>query len=120
MGYDNDDGYRIWDRNSNKILRSRDVVFNEKPLEPLDQPVIPVHADIDADINVNADTDNQEVIEKICIDEEEDEDSEHSEVEESEGRALRDRATLKRPQRFEDFVMSAATDMCNQTEPSAF
>ncbi|KAG5872603.1 hypothetical protein JTB14_027944 [Gonioctena quinquepunctata] len=34
MGYDNDDGYRIWSLDGKKLVRSRDVIFDEcKPLE---------------------------------------------------------------------------------------
>lgn len=32
IGYDNDDGYRIWCDNNN-LIRSRDVIFDEKPLD---------------------------------------------------------------------------------------
>lgn len=33
VGYDNDDGYRLWHRESDTIIRSRDVTFDERPLE---------------------------------------------------------------------------------------
>lgn len=33
IGYDNDDGYRLWNRERNSLVRSRDVIFNEKMLE---------------------------------------------------------------------------------------
>ncbi|KAG5877099.1 hypothetical protein JTB14_006394 [Gonioctena quinquepunctata] len=34
MCYDNDDGYRIWSLDGKKLVRSRDVIFDEgKPLE---------------------------------------------------------------------------------------
>ncbi|CAB3250055.1 unnamed protein product [Arctia plantaginis] len=43
IGYDSDNGYRIWDSNSFKLIRSRDVTFNENPLlghfEEIDEPV---------------------------------------------------------------------------------
>lgn len=33
IGYDNDDGYRLWNRERNSLVRSRDVIFNEKTLK---------------------------------------------------------------------------------------
>lgn len=33
IGYDNDDGYRLWHKESNSLVRSRDVTFDERPLE---------------------------------------------------------------------------------------
>lgn len=32
IGYDSDEGYRIWDSNTCKLIRSRDVVFDETPI----------------------------------------------------------------------------------------
>lgn len=32
VGYDNNDGYRIWCRERNTLIRSKDVVFQEKTL----------------------------------------------------------------------------------------
>ncbi|KAL3279896.1 hypothetical protein HHI36_017402, partial [Cryptolaemus montrouzieri] len=32
VGYDNDDGYRIWCKDLRKVIRSCDVAFDEKPL----------------------------------------------------------------------------------------
>src|SRR5688572_26334665 len=32
IGCENDDGYQIWCRETNELIRSRDVIFDEKPL----------------------------------------------------------------------------------------
>ncbi|KAJ8884087.1 hypothetical protein PR048_015944 [Dryococelus australis] len=32
IGYDEDDGYKIWCGQDNRVVRSRDVTFNEEPL----------------------------------------------------------------------------------------
>jgi hypothetical protein len=33
LGYDNDDGYRLWNRETNSLVRSRDVTFDERPIQ---------------------------------------------------------------------------------------
>jgi hypothetical protein len=41
IGYDHDDGYRIFDKEECKLIRSRDVVFEEKTLEHTKSVIIP-------------------------------------------------------------------------------
>lgn len=44
IGYDHDDGYRIWCEEKHQLMRSRDVTFEEKIIQN-ETPVVPVDLD---------------------------------------------------------------------------
>lgn len=118
VGYDGDERYRIWVKEENKVILSRDVIFHERPESCKAQVKLPLE-----DIEQN----NQG---KYAAQEEDEarpskEESEESETEEDsddtrEGellaqphRQLRNRSTLVKPSWHKDFVMFTE-DMMNQ------
>lgn len=192
VGYDNDEGYRVWVREKSKIIRSRDVIFEEKtvkccvdmkdvalkeeteqPTKPNNKIIIPgpiielLNRDkvmkVTEENDTVIETENDIVIENdIELEESDPEDSEdemykdcssenhteqevqtesnqeiESNVQEQEieiesrgeiesnieqgGMRLRDRSTLRKPARFDDFVMSMVAELNDEiVEPQTF
>lgn len=120
IGYDGDDGYRIWCRYKNKIIRSRDVIFRE--------PKTPITPRPEFRLQQNFQEEMEDGVEKPHPVEEEAEsvasatgDEEEDEVSEQPSHMiLRDRNNLRMPQRFEDYVMLAALDTDDGEEPSSY
>ena len=117
IGYDGDDNYRVWNRESNTVWRSRDVRFEqEKLLSPTGTGEIPVtleplsageteQKDVTADRNET-------------ISDSDDEMSSTDDVDIPEGRQLRDRTLIGRPTRLQDYVMSA--ELFFRQEPETY
>lgn len=130
IGYDHDDGYRIWNPKDGKLIRSRDVILEEKTLlakKGADVEVdtqneeSPNGADIFPDFensvitedDINADTtvgDYEDCEEPADVTREEFVIPRNNEESEVRGRTLRDRSKLRPPQRYEEFVALLSSD----------
>ncbi|CAB0019509.1 unnamed protein product, partial [Nesidiocoris tenuis] len=110
VGYENTEGYRVWCKETNRILRSRDVIFDEKPLKSENKllPERQTSKDFEVDEADKSETEDDSGNEDL-------EDS-TDEIE----RVLRNRSTLKKPLRFEDLVMEAITGMNEYKEPQTY
>ncbi len=135
LGYDNNDGYRIW-TNGNKLIRSRDVVFHEdlleeknvqvpcreeEKLEPISEVIVrkiePEYSEGISDETINSEiVDSGNISE--TIDSEDDETVSKTEAEED--RKLRDRSNIKPPQRFNDYIMSTVSSITSCHEPNSY
>ncbi|CAA9995003.1 unnamed protein product [Nesidiocoris tenuis] len=140
IGYDYNDGYRIWSSSEHRLIRSRDVIFDEEPLKQIEGPPSKLDTDNEDDdegypmkkihpldiadqqeIRNEVDEDVQPQIEQeIEQDSADQPDDDAARDNQDFQRVLRDRATLKKPIRFEDFVMSAVTDIEDLKEPETF
>ena len=107
IGYDQDDGYRIWCGEAHKLIRSRDVIFDEKVLQGSTDS-IPVCEDPedaeDSSPTNEAEEESESDVGEAQKESESDED-EHfrlteSTEEERTTRKLRDRSKIKAPSRF--------------------
>ena len=118
IGYDGDDNYRVWNREDNSVLRSRDVRFEQEKLfssarscevpVTLD-PVGPDDRDTDSDQKTeNAETNRSQTLLN-------NDDKKSSTVT---GRQLRDRSLIKQPVKFQDYAMN--TESFFQQEPETY
>ena len=126
IGYDHDDGYRIYCEEEGKLIRSRDVIFEEKTLQQGRGVVIPgnielsdQHGDLthaDKQVEQNDETDEED--ETFCGLESEAEstDSDENKTPEpidedsvNKPRQLRDRSNLKTPIRYDDYALYLST-----------
>ncbi|GBM73806.1 hypothetical protein AVEN_242657-1 [Araneus ventricosus] len=114
VGYDGDECYRIWLKEENRVILSRDVIFQEKPSrcvqlmlkepsnegkqaeEKLDEK--------EQEPTSDAEDDSEENEQEITSDTEEDNDEE---LQTSSDRQLRNFSLLPKPARFEDYIMEA-------------
>ncbi|CAA9994718.1 unnamed protein product, partial [Nesidiocoris tenuis] len=120
VGYENWDGYRIWYPDDNKILRSRDIVFDEQVLIPSRGIVeIKIDESTQTEIETHPDHDDSEEVaadeEGACREDESDQ-SEHFPQ-------LRDRSLLKTPNRFQastNFAMSFVYKMEAAKTPETY
>ncbi|GBM22853.1 Retrovirus-related Pol polyprotein from transposon TNT 1-94 [Araneus ventricosus] len=114
VGYDGDEHYRIWLKEENEVISSRDVIFQEKPSrcvqlilkEPSNEGK---HAEEKLDEKVqeptsDAEDNSEENEQEITSDTEEDNDEE---LQPSSDRQLRNHSLLCKPARFEDFIIEA-------------
>jgi len=113
IGYDNNDGYRIWCKENNTLVRSRDVMFQESPL--LQEKVISL-APIPSDTSKIQE--NEESIEEV----ESEVESEMETETENQGSKynLRNREDVKKPKRLDDYVMLAESSMNDIKEPEHY
>ena len=132
IGYDGDEGYRIWCKENNTLIRSRDVIFDEKPLlnknsyelplcsQQLEEREIEEKNDDHSDDNQSIESEGREDDENEYNDERyvQDETIDEREIAEESHRTLRDRSRIHQPARFNDFVMSAEQEFNN--EPSCY
>lgn len=132
IGYDHDEGYRILNEENN-LIRSRDVIFEEKTLIQKKRVNIPVNMDVPDQECQDSEPQTEEQSETDTQSTEEDfESTEDFEEEETlivrdielakepennllkniktSGRQLRDRSTIKHPEKFKDFVAYVSTD----------
>lgn len=122
VGYDGDEGYRIFNVKELKLIRSRDVVFDELPL--LDKPKIDSTAVTPPEPETNtyelpmpltdSDTVHDESHSHPSSEANESVEEDYESLEEDEPvntepvtRQLRDRSQIRPPQRFEQFVSEA-------------
>jgi transposase InsO family protein len=116
IGYDNDDGYRVWHKDSNSVYRSRDVVFDKEKLlksTHCTETAIGL-GPLSADEN-SSDSDN-------CTDDEQQRDyGMHGQGDQCKtDRQLRDRSSIKRPAKFEEYIMSAEQIVHHIIEPETY
>lgn len=109
IGYDNDDGYRIWCKENHRLIRSRDVIFHEELLPEkriVEEPYLKDEGDPLPFIE----------------DEEKSETTDEEDIHESnfEERQLRDRSNIRQPQRFNDYVMSTVSSITSLNEPISY
>lgn len=126
IGYDNNDGYRIWCNATRKLIRSRDVSFDEKPLVNKSATFAKegtwVQLKNEPKENETQEEDLQEEVVEDGVQEGEDEgrESDENDYENSEARNLRDRSKIKKPIRFENNVMNASVDILEIFEPLSY
>lgn len=132
LGYDGDERYRIWIKETNTVICSRDVIFQEKPLKNCEDPVeIPLlepqrpedknevkHDQGSPEDQTTSESENegkhdQEVQEDETSSESEDDDS-------TSAMKLRSHSGIKKPKRFEDYVMAAEVFMSDVNEPELY
>jgi transposase InsO family protein len=116
IGYDHDDGYRIFDKEECKLIRSRDVVFEEKTLEHTKSVIIPEddstskqEIQADRDDELTDDDEEEQETEDTSISGTSESDCEHNADRTT--RCLRNRSTLKAPEKLQDYVMHLATSL---------
>src|SRR5436190_120641 len=105
VGYDNF-GYRVWTGGS-KMLRSRDVIFNEKPLNPNVTVSFPANKNHD-EKEPFKETDRPEIEDEITEAEKENDNSFKME--------LRIRESILRPQRYDEYVSLVQTESMDVPE----
>ena len=116
IGYDNDDNYRVWNRESNSVLRSRDVRFEQEKLFSSVRPAeIPVTLEPLAEDDETADSDKNSVNADTGESTLDNDDKRSSTVE---GQSLRDRSLIKPPVRLQDYVMN--TEVLFQHQPDTY
>ena len=118
IGYDGDDGYRVWNEETATVIRSRDVTFEKEisfrsktctdTITELEQPNSNEKEEIPEHVN----DDEQNVEEEVIS-------QKNAEPVQEDRRSLRNRITLCKPARFDDFVM-LASDMMNSAEPESY
>lgn len=123
VGYD-DDGYRIWCRENNALIKSRDVVFREEPLLQNGELEIPLRSD---EITKNDSRNDDNVVkesQRIISENENNEDCEDQNEEKDPGGQtrydLRKQSDIKIPKKFEDYIMSTIEDMQITKEPETY
>lgn len=123
IGYDNDDGYRIYCKEDCKLIRSRDVIFEENTLEHRAEVHVPENIDTidekqdsipeDHQIDNDVPVDDEEKDEFFDVNEDVDvgEEDQEQQVEEKDviARRLRDRSSLKTPSRLQYNVSYLST-----------
>lgn len=136
IGYDHDDGYRIYCKEENKLIRSRDVIFEETTVKQKKAVAIPESVECSDQhrdtMSKEDDSDKTKYDYDIQVEEDEnddiwdpDDDAEECDYKGAEisrdviedCRRLRDRITLNAPQKFEDYVTHLPTSF---QEPETF
>jgi hypothetical protein len=125
VGYEGDDGYRIFVSKGNKMYRSRDVIFDEKVIEPNS------HTSSNWPMNVSLNDQKTEDVNQESVNQENDGGTENDRSSISadeigtdvnnqgaEGMQLRDRSNIHKPTRFDDYVMMTA--LSESCEPDNF
>ncbi|CAA9994717.1 unnamed protein product [Nesidiocoris tenuis] len=120
VGYENWDGYRIWYPDDNKILRSRDIVFDEQVLIS-SRGIVEIKIDESTQTEIENHPDHDDS-EEVAVDEEgtyrEDESDQSEHIPQ-----LRDRSLLKSPNRFQastNFAMSFVYEMEAAKTPETY
>jgi hypothetical protein len=98
IGYDADDCYRVWHDETKTVIRSRDVVFETEPL---------FTSRSCTDTVIEPKDEQSEVTDVSCKDEPDELLNQRQPVSDMQ---LRDRRKLIKPNRFDDFVMSAVEE----------
>lgn len=106
IGYDGDERYRIWIKEENKIVLSRDVVFQEITKE-CNRPMQVELLLKDRVSNEGKESDIQPNIQDNNFEENTENEDDEEEKETLFQHQLRDRSKLQKPTRFDDFVMMA-------------
>jgi hypothetical protein len=109
VGFDGDERYRIWLKEERKMIFSRDVVFQEKLREcgePVGLQQVPENITPEPPSKSNSEVADQRRSDSEGSDTENEAATDES-TEILRSRQLRDRSTLQKPKKFDDFVMSA-------------
>ncbi|GBN94878.1 Retrovirus-related Pol polyprotein from transposon TNT 1-94 [Araneus ventricosus] len=127
VGYDDDERYRIWLKEENRVILSRDVIFQEKPSrcvqlmskEPSNEGK---HAEKKLDEKEQEPTsdtedDSEENEQEIASDTVEENDEE---LQPSIDRQLRNPSLLPKPARFEDYILAAESFVYKSDSPRTF
>ncbi|KAL7636900.1 UNVERIFIED_CONTAM: hypothetical protein RMT77_012658 [Armadillidium vulgare] len=122
IGYESDESYRIFDLKNNSTFRSRDVIFEKEELSP---PILseentklensnyeirlnPFHTETQSDTEIESDSETESDTEIVS-------DSETEEIIEQDStintRILRNRSTITKPSRFDDYSMYLSEDL---------
>ncbi|GBM08701.1 hypothetical protein AVEN_52774-1 [Araneus ventricosus] len=120
IGYDGDEKYRLWVQESNTVICSRDVRFNEK----LSTCGKVVDFPITDDNRMTSESEDQGKLEEKTYEVSENEsEEEYSSVDsnnESNFKKLRDRKSLRKPKFYEDYIMVAEAFIADFQEPMTF
>ncbi|CAL1681979.1 unnamed protein product [Lasius platythorax] len=131
VGYDGDEHYRIWLKEENKIILSRDVIFQEKTGKCEEHVELPFK---DAE-RINDQEEHEKNKEESAKDnlDEEDQNKEEIESEDSENdndseedvstiiqQKLQDRSKLKRSSRFDHYVMMTTEFISEIKNPETY
>lgn len=120
VGYDQDDGYRVYCQEDGKLHRSRDVIFEEKLVKQQDValPGSSVGPNLSKETKLTKsdeiETQNEDTEDELWeLDDSENDGTlkgiEEDDEEISSIRKLRNRTNLKPPQKFQDYVMLTST-----------
>lgn len=130
IGYDHDDGYRIYCKEEGKLIRSRDVIFEERTLQPGRDVIIPGNVDHDERTPDNdnqaknsSQTNEEDDIfwdlenEPDITDDEAEEPEPTNECSTNKHRQLRDRSSLRAPKKYDDYAVYVLT---SSQEPETY
>lgn len=120
IGYDHDEGYRIWCARTNKLIRSRDVIFHEKTLtqkKGIGVPVCIQDSTTQTEEELKNDVQLQDEDSVSFKDDSEEACGDMDENDETGGQQLRDRSKIKPPEKYKDYSMSIIT---NIEEPETY
>ena len=131
VGYDGDERYRIWLKEENKIILSRDVIFQEKTSkceEHVELPFKDAEKTNDQEEHEEKFNDQEEHEERFnnhedkeeIESEDSDDDINSEEVPSISKRQLRDRSKLKRPSRFDECVMMTTEFISGIKNPETY
>lgn len=112
IGYDGDDNYRVWNSDDNSVYRSRDVVFDKEKLLKSTKHSTESEVSLGPLGDEDNDSDN-------CNNDEQHSDEMSGQGGQSEtDRQLRDRKSIRRPAKFDEYIMSA--EQLFVTEPETY
>lgn len=123
IGYDGDERYRIWLKEQYKVIFSRDVIFQEKP--KICDKEVEINFPSNSTTEVQSNNEDQ-LIESSAENTDTDSDTDSNSEDNTEipaTRQLRERSSLKKPKKFDDFVMSvqsAEAWMLDIHEPESY
>lgn len=129
VGYEGDDGYRIFVQPGHKVCRSRDVIFDENIITSTTAFDWPVNAS--PEVHEDSCTPKQEDQKNDVLsdDSQADERTEETVVDSSDSNMqdmsfmqLRDQKNISQPSRYKDFVLTAEVTfgMLSSSEPESF
>ena len=119
LGYDGDERYRIWIKETNSVICSRDVIFEEKPVtsceDPVDIPLLESNRQSSETKNEgkNEDEEYQRVSEDETSPETDDEEKPFP-------MKLRNRSELKASKSFQEYVMASEIFVSDVKEPESY
>lgn len=119
VGYD-ECGYRIWVKETNTLVRSRDVIFNEEPLLQRKEYQIPFSNETSQENDCRGLEDDVEDNVYQEPEESEDKEEETDLPEGSNTYGLRNRSEINVPKRFDDYILTAVTNVQDLNEPESY
>jgi transposase InsO family protein len=120
IGYEGDDGYRIFLQPGNRTVRSRDVIFDEKIITSRTVQNWDVESDQHEPDQIEGERKEEQKAEVDPISESEDKAAVVPATgNEQQVKGMQLRHSVRKPSRFDDYVMTAAT-MFSSSEPTSF